>query len=128
MYELGTHRGREQQLHGTSLQEVTLMKNSVVCSSWCPLGMNKVRPRQREKTWAQLETTHRPTAGEHTHRLVLGDGHKLKFNRTSDRLNDMSGVSISKHSLLTILFGNGKKKYTEFLLKLAFKQQNLKQT
>lgn len=67
MYELGTHRGRKQQLRGTSLQEVTLMKNSVVCSSWCPPGMNKVRPRQREKTWAQLETTQRPTAGQHTH-------------------------------------------------------------
>lgn len=65
MYELGTHRGRKQQLHGTSLQEVTLMKNSVVCSSWRPSGMNKVRPRQREKTWAQLETTHRPTAEKH---------------------------------------------------------------
>lgn len=113
MYEVGTHRGREQQLHGTSLQEVTLMKNSVVCSSWGPLGMNKVRPRQRGKTWPQLETTHRPIAGERAHRLALGDGHKLKFNHTSDRLNDMSGVSISKHSL-SVLFGNGKKKDTEF--------------
>lgn len=95
MYELGAHRERKQQLHGTSLQEVTLMKNSVVCSSRCPSGMNKVRPRQREKTWAQLETTHRPTAGEHTHRPALGDGHELNFNRTSNRLNDRSRVSIS---------------------------------
>lgn len=99
VWAIGTHWGREQQLHGTSLQEVTLMKNSVVCSSWCPSGMNKVRPRQREKTWAQLETPHRPTAGEHTHWLAWGDGCELNFNRTSDRLNDMSGVSISARSV-----------------------------
>lgn len=80
-------------------QEVTLMKNSVVCSSWRPSGMNKVRPRQREKTWAQLETTHQPTAEEHTHthtRLALGDGHELNFNHASNRLSDRSRVSISK--------------------------------
>lgn len=81
------------------LQEVTLMKNSVVCSSWCPSGMNKARPRQREKTWAQLETTRWPTVGEHTRWLALGDGPELNFNRASDRLNDMSGVSISRCSL-----------------------------
>ncbi|KAK2895257.1 hypothetical protein Q8A73_014745 [Channa argus] len=72
------------------LQEVTLMKNSVVCSSWRPSGMNKVRPRQREKTWAQLETTHRPTAEEHTRGLQLGDGHELNFNHASNRLSDRS--------------------------------------
>lgn len=99
MYELGTHWGREQQLPGTSLQEVTLMKNSVVCSSLCPSGMNKARPRQREKTWAQLETTRWPTAGKHTRWLALGDGPELNFNRASDRLNDISGVSISRCSL-----------------------------
>lgn len=99
MYELGAQRGRERQPPGTSLQEVTLMKNSVVCSSRCPSGMNKVRPRQREKTWTQLETTHRSTDGERAQRLALGDGHELNFNRAENRLKDVSRVSVSQHSL-----------------------------
>jgi len=100
MHEVGADRGGKQQLPGTSLQEVTLMKNSVVCSSWRPSGMNKVRPRQREKTWAQLETTHQPAAEVHTHRLALGDGHELNFNQASNRLSDRSRVSISKNLVL----------------------------
>lgn len=66
-YVWGRNTARESS--NCMAQEVTLMKNSVVCCSWRPSGMNKVRPRQREKTWAQLETTHRPTAEEHTHTL-----------------------------------------------------------